>query len=55
MALMTLCNIAAILALGRYAVLLLRDYTDQRRRGLDPHYRSSTIPGIASKTDCWPD
>ncbi|MDO4319753.1 MAG: alanine/glycine:cation symporter family protein [Bacteroidales bacterium] len=53
MSLMTICNIAAILAMGRYAVILLRDYTDQRRRGLDPQYRGSTIPGIADRTECW--
>ncbi len=53
MALMTLCNLAAILMLGKYAVTLLRDYLDQRRRGLDPVYHSSTIPEIASETDCW--
>lgn len=53
MALMTLCNLAAILMLGRYAVTLLNDYTDQRRRGLDPVYHSSSIPDIAAETECW--
>lgn len=53
MALMTLCNLAAIVMLGKYAVRLLRDYLDQRRRGLDPVYRSSTIPELAPETDCW--
>ncbi len=53
MALMTLCNLAAILLLGKYAFRLLADYTDQRRRGLDPVYRSGTIPEIADKTECW--
>lgn len=53
MALMTLCNLAAIVMLGKYAIRLLRDYLDQRRRGLDPVYRSSTIPELASETECW--
>lgn len=53
MALMTLCNLAAILMLGKYAVRLLKDYRDQRRRGLDPVYRSSTIPELAPETECW--
>lgn len=53
MALMTLCNLAAIVMLGKYAVRLLRDYLDQRRRGLAPVYRSSTIPELAPETDCW--
>lgn len=54
MALMTLCNVAAILVLGRYAVACLADYAVQRRQGIDPVYRRSTIPRIARMTDCWP-
>lgn len=53
MALMTLCNLAAILALGKYAVRLLADYRSQLRNGRDPVYNSSTIPEIAPETDCW--
>lgn len=53
MALMTLCNIIAILILGKYARLCLDDYTDQRHQGKDPIYKSSTIPEIADKTECW--
>jgi len=53
MALMTLCNIVAILALGGLAKRCLDDYIAQRSRGLDPVYRSSTIPEIAAKTECW--
>lgn len=53
MALMTLCNLAAILVLGKYAVVLLKDYTKQRKDGKDPAYVSSTIPEIAAETECW--
>ncbi|MCM1111059.1 MAG: alanine:cation symporter family protein [Clostridium sp.] len=53
MALMTLCNLAAIVMLGKYALRLLADYRAQRRLGLDPVYRSSTIPEIARETECW--
>ena len=53
MALMTLCNLAAILFLGRYAVICLKDYRSQLRCGLDPVYHSSTIPEISSETECW--
>ena len=52
MALMTLCNLAAIVALAKYVVVLLRDYTSQRRLG-DPVYRASTLPEIADETPCW--
>nr|QCB65001.1 alanine:cation symporter family protein [uncultured bacterium] len=55
MALMTFCNIAAIVVLGKYAVMALRDYRGQLRNGLDPHFRRSTLPEIADKTECWPD
>lgn len=55
MALMTFCNIAAIAVLGKYAVAALKDYRTQRRRGLDPHYRRSSIPEISAKTECWPE
>ena len=53
MALMTLCNLAAILVLGKYAVRLLKDYQKQRKEGKDPAYVSSIIPEIASETECW--
>ncbi len=53
MALMTLCNIVAILLLGRYAAICLRDYRTQRRQGIDPVYHKETIPEIADNTECW--
>lgn len=53
MALMTLCNLGAIALLGKYAVRLLKDYIRQRKEGKDPVYHSSTIPQIASDTECW--
>lgn len=53
MALMTICNLAAIIPLGKYAVALLHDYVAQRRRGLDPVYDSSTLPEVAAATPTW--
>ena len=53
MALMTICNLVAILWLGKYAVRCLRDYQRQRREGKDPVYKSSVIPEIATETECW--
>lgn len=53
MALMTICNLAAIMVLGKYALRLLKDYRRQRSHGKDPVYHSSTIPEIASETECW--
>lgn len=53
MALMTLCNLAAIIMLGKYALRALDDYRRQRREGKDPVYHSSTIPEIEAETECW--
>lgn len=53
MALMTLCNLVAIVMLGKYAFILLADYRRQMKLGQDPIYRSSTIPEIESETECW--
>lgn len=55
MALMTLCNLAAIVALGRYAIVLMKDYQKQKKEGKDPVYHRSTLPEISSETECWPD
>lgn len=51
MGLMTACNLFAIAILGRYAIILLEDYRNQRLKGYDPIYHSSTIPGL--DTPCW--
>lgn len=53
MVIMTVCNLIAILILGKYAIRLLDDYRTQRRAGKDPVYHSSTCPEIASETECW--
>ncbi len=53
MALMTLCNIAAIALLGKYAIILLRDYCRQLKEGKNPVYHSSVISEIADETECW--
>ena len=53
MGMMTICNLAALLVLGKYAIKALNDYRSQRLRGYDPTYHSSTIPQIADKTRCW--
>lgn len=53
MALMTICNLAAIVLLGKYAFRCLDDYRQQKRQGKDPIYHASTIPEIAKDTPCW--
>lgn len=53
MALMTCCNVAAILVLGKYARRCLKDYRQQLKESKSPSYTKETIPEIADKTECW--
>ncbi|MGN0201679.1 MAG: alanine/glycine:cation symporter family protein [Candidatus Cryptobacteroides sp.] len=53
MAIMTVCNLIAILLLGKYAVRLLKDYRSQLKAGKEPVYTADTIPEIAGETECW--
>lgn len=54
MALMTLCNLAAILLLGHEAVALLADYVVQKRSGVrSPRFTKERIPRLKGRIDCW--
>ena len=54
MAFLTLCNLIAILILGKYAFRLLDDYRSQRRKGIkDPVFHRSQLPEIADELECW--
>lgn len=55
MALMAICNLAAIFALGKYAIRALADFRAQRKRGIkDPQYHRNVNPEISNVTTCWP-
>jgi len=54
MALLTACNLIAIVTLGRYAFRLLEDYRSQRKKGIrDPEFHRSQMPDIADDLDWW--
>ena len=54
MALLTACNLVAIIALGKYGFRLLDDYRHQKRQGIkDPVFHRSQLPDIANDLDCW--
>lgn len=55
MALMTLCNLAAIVLLGRTVIILLHDYRSQKRAGLDPVFGKSRIDSRMDThgIECW--
>ena len=54
MALLTACNLVAIVLLGRYAFRLLDDYREQKRKGIkEPTFHRSQIPELADEIECW--
>lgn len=54
MALLTLCNLVAIVLLGKYAFFLLKDYRSQKKKGIkNPEFKRSQLPQIASDIDAW--
>ena len=54
MALLTLCNLIAIISLGRYAFRLLEDYRTQKRAGnKSPTFHRSQMPEIEKDLECW--
>lgn len=54
MGLMTLCNLTALLLLGREALWLLQDYRAQKRAGVrNPVYTRERIPALRDKVECW--
>lgn len=54
MALMALCNLVAILLLGKYAFRLLDDYLDQKRSGIkSPVFRKESMKDIEQDLECW--
>lgn len=54
MAMMTFCNLIAIVLLSKQAFLLLEDYMSQKKRGIkSPVFRKEEIPELKEKADCW--
>ena len=54
MALLTACNLVAILFLGKYVFRLLDDYRMQKRNGIkEPTFHRNQLPEIESEIECW--
>ena len=53
MALLTLCNLVAIVLLSRQAVFLLKDYRQQKKEGKNPVFTKDKMPEIADKLEAW--
>ncbi|MBP5771214.1 MAG: alanine:cation symporter family protein [Bacteroidaceae bacterium] len=54
MALLTACNLIAIVTLGKYVFRLLDDYTSQKRKGIkEPTFHRWQLSEIEQDIDCW--
>ncbi len=54
MALLTACNLVAIVVLGKYVFRLLDDYRQQKHNGIrEPVFHKSLLPEIESELECW--
>ena len=54
MALLTACNLVAIVLMGRYAFRLLDDYRSQQRRGVrEPTFHRSQLPELEADLTSW--
>ncbi|MBQ3742550.1 MAG: alanine:cation symporter family protein [Bacteroidales bacterium] len=54
MALLTACNLYAIVRLGKYAFRLLDDYRAQKKAGKNPVFRRDSLPETAElDLECW--
>ncbi len=54
MALVTLCNLIALAFLSKHAFKLLKNYREQRRRGIEnPVFHRSDLPEVANDLEAW--
>lgn len=54
MGLMAIINLVVIALLSNIAFKVLKDFTAQRKLGLNPVFKASSIEGLRN-TDCWED
>ena len=54
MGMMAVINLTVIVLLGKVAFKVLDDFTVQRKKGLNPVFKASSIPGLKG-AECWED
>ncbi|QUW24016.1 alanine:cation symporter family protein [Sporosarcina sp. Marseille-Q4063] len=54
MGVMAVLNLIVIAVLGKVAFKVLDDFSAQRRKGLNPVFKASSIPGLKN-AECWED
>jgi alanine or glycine:cation symporter, AGCS family len=52
MGIMAILNLFVILVLGKVAFKVLDDFSEQRRKGLNPVFKASSVPGLKG-AECW--
>ena len=52
MGMMALLNLFVILVLGKVAFKVLDDFSAQRKKGLNPVFKASSVPGLKG-AECW--
>lgn len=52
-ALMTVCNLFAIVSLSPLVFKLLKNYSEKIKKGEDPEFHASELPEIQDKLDAW--
>lgn len=52
MGMMAIINLVVIVVLGKVAFKVLDDFTIQRKKGLNPVFKSSSVPGLKG-AECW--
>lgn len=52
MGIMAIINLIAISLIGNIAIKALKDYREQKAKGLDPKFKKSSIPELKN-IDCW--
>lgn len=52
MGIMAIINLPIIVVLGKTAMASLKDYSEQRKAGKDPQFKSASV-GLEGKTDFW--
>ena len=52
MGIMTIINLPIIMILGKTALAVLKDYSEQKKEGKDPQFKAVSI-GLKGKTDFW--
>lgn len=52
MGFMAIMNLVVIAVLYKVAITALKDYIAQKKKGLNPQFKTSSVPGLKN-AECW--